>query len=100
MRTLPDLRAYFEGAQAAQEDGGAGLVAGDASERILGAVGSRAIDLGEQVPGLQARLLGRTADIEVADHDARLRQSQLARLIVREVLRDDADPAADDAPVR
>src|ERR1700722_18251442 len=103
MRTLPDLRAYFEGtaaAQAAQEDGGAGLVAGDAPECILGAVGRAVVDRGEQVPGLQPRLLGWAADVEVADHDARLRQTELARLIVREVLGHDADPAADDAPVR
>ena len=47
MRTLPDLRAYFEGtstAQAAQIDGGAGLVAGDAPERILGTVRSGAVE--------------------------------------------------------
>src|SRR2546430_14914976 len=97
-RALAHLRPQFEhapAAQPAQHDAAAGLVAGDAPERILRAARSHPVDREQQVAGLQPRLLSGTAHVQIADEHSGLRQTPLLRLLVREILRNDADPAAD-----
>src|ERR1700733_13695569 len=101
-RPLTDLRAHFEAvpvAHATQQHGAAGRVAGDAYQRILSTVRFDPVDVEQQVPGLQPGALRRTADVEIADDHARVLEPELLHLLLRHILRHDADPAADDAAV-
>jgi hypothetical protein len=71
----------------------------DLPERVLGALRALAVDRQHDVAGLQAGRRGRAVDVEVGDDDAAVREPELLRLRVGDVLGHDADPAADHAPV-
>src|SRR5213082_2302043 len=97
-RPLTHLRPHFEhaaAAQPAQRNVAARLAPGDAQERILRVRRSSPVDGEQQIPGPQARLQSGTAEVQLLDQNARLREPELPRLLLRHVLGDDPDPAAD-----
>src|ERR1700736_3895133 len=97
-RALAHLRPHFEhtpAALAAQHDAGAGLVTGDAPERVLRAARSHPVDGEQQVARLQSRLLSGAPHVQIVDEHSGLGEPPLPRLLVGEVLRNDADPATD-----
>src|SRR5579864_7140343 len=101
--TLTDGGVYGEVAPAAhavQLQARARLVIGDASECVLGAARGGAVDLEQQIAGLQPGPLRRAADVQRADHHPGLAQPELLGLLLGHVLGYDADPAAYHAAVR
>src|SRR5436190_751960 len=97
-RPLTHLRPHFEhaaAAQPAQHNVAARLAPGDAHKRILRVRRSSPVDGEQQIPGPQARLQSGTAEVQLLDQNARLREPELPRLLLRHVLGDDSDPAAD-----
>ena len=73
---------------------------GDAAERVLRPARGYAVDREQQIARLKARALARAADIQVRDHNPALRKPELPRLLIAQILRHDADPAAYHTPVR
>ncbi len=95
----PDLVGLLSVA-AGEFDLGAGFERGHFAHEVLGAAHGLAVELSDQIARPHARLERRTLDQDVDHGDAAAADAELRRLLLRQILRHESQPAAHDVAVR